>query len=99
MGASLAQTFATLPGETYQLTFDYMTGGGPGKPQKMNVIVSDTDFAPVKVAPARDASVTYTYSFKAHGTVSTVTFTDDAANSTTSIDGLLGPVQIMHLTP
>ncbi|CAA9212447.1 MAG: hypothetical protein AVDCRST_MAG42-25 [uncultured Chthoniobacterales bacterium] len=99
VGASIAQTFATLPGETYQLTFDYLTGGGPGKPQKMQVIVSDSDFEPVKVAPPGDKNVTYTYSFVPKGTITTVTFQDDAANSTVSIDGLLGPVQITQLRP
>jgi hypothetical protein len=99
VGASIAQTFTTLPGETYQLTFDYLTGGGPGKPQKMHVTISDTDFNPVKVAPPRDKNMTYTYSFIARGSVSTVTFQDDVTNSTVSIDGLLGPVAIKQLRP
>ena len=98
-GASIAQTFTTVPGDTYQLTFDYLTGGGPGKPQKMQVIMSGSDFEPVKVAPPRDKNMTYTYSFTPRGTSTTVIFQDDAANSTVSIDGLLGPVQITHLTP
>ena len=99
VGASIAQTFTTVPGDTYQLTFDYLTGGGPGKPQKMQVIMSDSDLEPVKVAPPRDKNMTYTYSFTPRGTSTTVIFQDDAANSTVSIDGLLGPVQITHLTP
>ena len=99
VGASIAQTFATLPGETYQLTFDYLTGGGPGKPQKMQVIVSDSDFEPVKVAPPRDKNVTYTYSFTPRSSITTVIFQDDPANSTVSIDGLLGPVAVKQLRP
>ena len=86
-----------MPGGSYRLTFDYLTGGGPGTPQKMNVRVSNSDFKPVKVAPARDKNVTYNYSFTAKGTSSTITFKDDPKNSTVSIDGLVGPVQIVPI--
>ena len=98
-GASISQAFETVPGGTYSLTFDYLTGGGPGKPQKMNVSVSNSDFEPVQVAPARDKNATYEYSFTAKGTSSTITFKDDPKNSTVSIDGLLGPVQIVASAP
>ena len=97
VGGSIAQTFETVPGGTYQLTFDYLTGGGPGKPQKMNVSVSNSDFKPVQVAPDRDKNATYEYSFTAKGTSSTITFKDDPKNSTVSIDGLVGPVQIVPI--
>lgn len=95
VGASIAQTFETVPGASYRLTFDYLTGGGPGKPQKMGVSVSNSDFKPVTVAPARDKNATYEYSFIAKGTSSTITFKDDPKNSTVSIDGLVGPVRIV----
>jgi hypothetical protein len=65
----------------------------------MNVSVSNSDFEPVQVAPARDKNTTYEYSFTAKGTSSTITFKDDPKNSTVSIDGLLGPVQIVASAP
>ena len=94
--ASIAQTFTTIPGASYTLKFDYV--GGPSwrtDIQSLVVTVSNSDLA-TQIATGDSSGnwKTFSYTFKATGTSSTVTFSDNLSNNTISEDGALDNVVI-----
>jgi hypothetical protein len=94
--ASIAQTFTTIPGSSYTLKFDYV-GGPPWRTdlQSLVVTVSNSDLS-TQIATGDSSGnwKTFTYTFKATSTSSTVTFQDNLTNNTVSEDGALDNVVI-----
>ena len=103
--AALEQTFATVLGAQYTLSFDYgtFTGGGP-LPQSLIVEVSNSSLTPQvatsvqSVYPANPIFTTFTYTFTATATSSTLRFSDFPANVTTSEDGILDNVSVVTVS-
>lgn len=104
--AQLSQSFATIPGASYTLTFDYGTfyGNWSIPAQTLQVDVSNSSLA-TQYALSRQhdftpqfndlsALSTYSYSFVATSTSSTLTLTDKATNVTYSADGVLDNVSV-----
>jgi hypothetical protein len=98
--AVLSQSFATIAGRRYSLSFDYGTlyGNFFVPPQTLDVDVSNSDL-PTQHAVTPSNGVArvvsrYSYSFVASSTSSTLTLTDAAGNSTTSADGFLDNVRV-----
>lgn len=100
----LEQTFATVPGRQYTLSFDYAVFGAP-IPQSLVVEVSNSSLTP-QVATAVSigfvippAFTTFTYTFTATATSSTLRFSDFPANFTVSEDGILDNVSVVAASP
>ena len=105
--AALEQTFATVLGAQYTLSFDYGTftrGGGPF-PQSLIVEVSNSSLTPQvatsvqSVYLASPIFTTFTYTFTATATSSTLRFSDFPANVTYSEDGILDNVSVVTAAP
>lgn len=103
--AALAQTFATVPGVQYTLSFDYGTyTGGPSLPQSLIVEVSNSSLTPQLATSMQSGFLnptftTFTYTFTATDTSSTLTFSDDPANFTYSEDGVLDNISVVKAAP
>lgn len=93
----ISQTFATVAGGTYTLTFQYGSFGYSGAVQSLNVAVgsldntvttsNSTQYLPDVLAP-------YSYEFTASSALTTLTFTD-VSSYTDSVDGLLDNVAVV----
>lgn len=95
----LSQTFATTPGQTYQLAFDCGVLSNNNNLQWLRVIVQGTTTRVSDTTPIQrvgNAAVTWaprSYDFTADSSATTLTFTD-LSTTTASIDLLLDNVRV-----
>lgn len=103
----LAQTFATIPGAQYRVSFDYGAFGWSSGQSVAVLVTGGTTSAPllsklVTIAPVNDpvsgwwagGFTTFTYTFTANGTSATVAFQDQPTNGTKGQDGMLDNVSV-----
>jgi uncharacterized protein DUF642 len=96
----LSQTFATVSGTQYLLTFYYGDNGSSGQSQNLDVLVSGIGTLLSQTANSGNANSGTTiftqinYNFTANSASTTLQFTDDSANVTGSHDGVLDNVQV-----
>jgi hypothetical protein len=108
----ISQTFATVPGAQYQVSFDYATGYGNwyNPAQTLDVLVTDSSsnlllsqFAKSLPHPfpgqpqVASLFTSYTYTFTATSATSTLILADDPTNYTYSADAILDNVQVVQL--
>ncbi len=98
-GGTLSQTFATIPGTTYAVGFQY--GSTTGGPEKLDASVAGvggaSDVLSSLSATASSPPValtTSTFNFTADGTSATLAFLDDPTNPTVNVDGVLDNVTV-----
>lgn len=92
----LAQAFATTAGTSYTVKFDYGTNTSTqsitwGAYSATNAVLASNFITDTNASGLLN---TYTYTFTATGSSTTLRFTDYAANNTYSIDGLLDNVSV-----
>jgi hypothetical protein len=98
---TISQTFATVPNEVYQVTFDY--GATLNATQRITASVLGTagllfSLPVVESNPLR-ALTTFTFAFVADGGQATLRFVDDPNNFTVSQDGILDNVSVIGAIP
>ena len=93
--AVLSQTFATIAGTDYTVSFDY--GGTTGQ----SINVASTGFGGSALGSvfatsngAFSSATVFSYTFEADSTSSTLTISDSHANQTVSSDGILDNVSV-----
>lgn len=93
---TLSQSFATVQGYVYRVSFDY--GSTSPSPQSMNYIVlaGNTTLANGKVTDNNVSGLldNYRFSFVGTGGMTTLRFLDANANNSISNDGLLDNVRV-----
>lgn len=98
--AVLSQSFATVAGHTYHVTFDYGTNNGNW--QRIDVAVAAQDHSVLSsgsyAAPGPWLHG-FAFDFTAASGLSTLTFKDDVNNWTFSTDGLLDNVVVADTHP
>lgn len=92
----LSQAFATTVGATYTVTFDYGTNTGTqsilwGAYSATSAVLASNVITDTNASGLLD---TYTYTFLATTTSTTLRFTDVSGNNTVSIDGLIDNVSV-----
>ena len=98
--AVLSQSFATVAGHTYHVTFDYGTNNGNW--QQINAIVAANDNSVLSNAlyAAPGASLKpFSFDFTAADALTTLKFRDVPGNWTFSTDGLLDNVVVTDTRP
>jgi hypothetical protein len=96
----LTQSFATVAGHTYHVTFDYGTNNGNW--QQIDAVVSANDHSVLKngfYGAAGPWLKPFSFDFTAADAVSTLQFKDVAGNWTYSTDGLLDNVVVTDTHP
>jgi hypothetical protein len=93
--AVLSQTFSTIAGTDYTVSFDY--GGTTG--QSINVASTGLDGSALGSVFATSngsfsSATVFSYTFEADSTSSTLTISDSHANQTVSSDGVLDNVSV-----
>ena len=93
--AVLTQTFATISGTDYTVSFVY--GGSPGQ----SITVASTDLSNNALGSIAaisngsfSSSTVFSYTFEADSAFSTLTISDNIHNSTVSSDGVLDNVSV-----
>ncbi len=93
---TISQSFATVAGAQYKVSFDYGTNNGDG--QQITAQASDTSGTLASLAAVSAvgsiALNPYGFSFQASSSQTTLSFLDDPANFTYSTDGLLDNVVV-----
>jgi hypothetical protein len=94
----LSQTFATVAGQTYTVSFDYGVTSCGSCQQKINVAGKDGNTV-LGTLQARSLNAggnldTFSFSFVADGAFATLSFADIAANNSASLDGVLDNVVV-----
>lgn len=94
----LSQSFATVAGQAYVVSFDYGVTSCGSCQQKINVAGKDGN-AVLGTLQARSLNAggdldTFSFSFVADGTSATLSFADIAANNSVSLDGILDNVVV-----
>jgi hypothetical protein len=94
----LSQSFATVAGQTYMVSFDYGVTDCTTCQQKINVAGKDGSVV-LGSLQARSQNAggnldTFSFSFVADGSVATLSFADIAANNSVSLDGVLDNVVV-----
>lgn len=98
--AVLSQSFATLAGHTYHVTFDYGTNNGNW--QQINATVAAQDHSTLSSGNYAAPGPTlhgFAFDFTAAGSLSTLTFADVSTNWTFQTDGLLDNVVVADTHP
>jgi hypothetical protein len=93
---TLSQAFATLVGTTYSVSFDFGANDGSqsitwGAYSAADAVLASNFITDTNVSRLLD---TYTYTFVATSTSTTLRFTDFAGNDTASKDGLIDNVNV-----
>jgi hypothetical protein len=94
----LSQSFATVAGQTYMVSFDYGVTSCGTCQQKINVAGKDGNTV-LGTLQARSLNAggnldTFSFSFVADGAFATLSFADIAANNSASLDGVLDNVVV-----
>jgi hypothetical protein len=94
----VSQTFATVAGQEYSLTFLYGAFSSPSGVGTQSVTISSGDLnttltSPTSVRELGDVFSSYQYNFVAGGATTTLTFADVSTN-TSSIDAFLDNVDV-----
>jgi len=94
----LSQSFATVAGLTYLVSFDYGVTNCNSCQQKINVAGKDGNTVlgtlQARSLNAGGALDTFSFSFVADGSLATLSFADIAANNSVSLDGVLDNVAV-----
>jgi hypothetical protein len=98
--AVLSQSFGTVAGHTYHVTFDYGTNNGTT--QQINAVVAAADHSVLSNAlygaPGPQLKG-FSFDFTAADALSTLQFKDRSSNWTISTDGLLDNVVVTDTNP
>ncbi len=97
---TVSQSFATVAGAKYELTFLYGATSSPDGlgTQSISVTAGDLSTTAISALSKRDYSLVlsqFTYEFVATGTTTTLTFADASGALTDSIDGMLDSVSVV----
>jgi hypothetical protein len=96
----LMQTFDTVAGATYLVSFGYGMAGGNGS-QELDAFALNASGASLSnlaaVSNHKGDLDTFTFMFKADSTQATLKFMDNTRNSTVSLDGVLDNVSVTNV--
>lgn len=93
----LSQSFATIAGQNYMVSFNYGLTSCTNCVQKINVAVKDGITLGGLQASSQNGGGNldyFTFNFVGDGNVATLSFSDIAGNKTTSLDGVLDNVAV-----